>query len=64
MIEWVDQEGIKYLVAAVIGLGALLAKQVIGRLDRLATKVDDLHDDMIRVKHSLGIDNGKERASR
>lgn len=56
--DWVDAEGIKFLVMAAIGMGGLLARQLLVRLDTIGRKVDDLHDDMIRVKHQLRIKNG------
>lgn len=58
MIDWIDQEGIKFLVGAVLAAGGVLGGRLLKQLDRLSAKVDELHDDMIRVKHSLGIRNG------
>lgn len=62
MIEWIDAEGIKYLVGAVLAAGGLLGSRLLNQLDRLTGKVDELHGDMIRVKDRLGItNNGKHR---
>jgi uncharacterized protein YxjI len=63
MIEWVDAEGIKFLVMAAIGMGSLLAHQLLKRLDAIGEKVDDLHDDMIRVKQTLHIKSAKGDAT-
>lgn len=57
MIDWIDQEGIKFLIGAVLAAGGLLGARLLRQLDTLTDKVNELHDDMIRVKHSLGIRN-------
>lgn len=56
--EWLDAEGIKYLVLAVIGLGGVIGRILLGRLDDMASRLETLHDDMVRVKTKLGIGNG------
>ena len=53
--DWLDLEGTKYLVLAVIGLGGVIGKILVGKLDLLGDKVDKLHDDMVRVKMKLGL---------
>lgn len=55
MIEWIDAEGTKYLIFSVIGLGGIIGKIMVGRLDALSGKLESLHDDMVRVKSKLGI---------
>jgi hypothetical protein len=58
VIDWIDQEGIKYLVGAVLAAGGLLGSRLLAQLDHLANTVDQLRGDMIRVKDRLGIDSG------
>lgn len=53
--EWVDNEGLKFLILACIGLGGALSRSLLQRIDELGRKVDQLHDDMIRVKTRLGV---------
>jgi hypothetical protein len=55
IVQWIDGEGIKFLVMIAIGMGSILARQLLCRLDRISGKVDELHDDMIRVKQQLRI---------
>ncbi len=58
MIDWIDQEGIKYLVGAVLAAVGLLGSRLLAQLDHLANTVDQLRGDMIRVKDRLCIDSG------
>jgi hypothetical protein len=55
LIEWINAEGLKVLILACIGMGGTLARSLLQRMDQLAQKVDQLHDDMIRVKTRLGV---------
>jgi hypothetical protein len=58
VIDWIDQEGIKYLVGAVLAAVGLLGSRLLAQLDHLANTVDQLRGDMIRVKDRLCIDSG------
>lgn len=53
--EWMHAEGVSYLVIAVISLCAYIGRMLVGRVDKLTHKVDQLHDDMLRVKTRLGV---------
>lgn len=57
MNAWLDAEGVKYLVLAVIALGGMVGRILVNKLDAHGEKLDRLHDDMVRVKMKLGLNS-------